>query len=275
MAEEPLPPPPLALLSTLTDQLILDSGASAILLRQSALSRLLPFFTASPLPPLSFKTPTKALLQATTGGHLRFPLLPHDVPCYVLPDSELSHSLLSVSALLGPHGSVTFTPTSATFTSPASPTPYLSGSKLPSDTLWTLLLPTSPAPIATGACLMSSPPVTEPDPTTTLTALAARTVPAIRNLDDAGFVAYQHRCFGSPSISTLVGALRRGWIRIRRFTSRLVLRNPPLSIHTAFGHLDAQAKNVATTRISPPHVLAITRSHASPPLHHHRRFFLA
>ena len=125
-----------------------------------------------------------------------------------------------------------------------------------------LFLPPPPPP-EPGAYIVSSPP--GPEQTVPHSALAARSVPSIRNLDDAAFVAYQHRAFGSPAISTFVDALRYGWIRIRRLTSKLVTRNPPLSAHTAFGHLDAQAKNVASTRPFPPHVLAATRSQTSEP----------
>ena len=166
---------------------------------------------------------------------------------------------MSVSALLGPDGSAIFTPTAVNFSSPSSPTPYLTGTKGPSDTLWSLDIPPITPPTTALTCIVFSPP--GPELTVTHTALLAKnTVPSIRNLDDAGYVAYQHRAFGSPAISTFIQAIRHGWIKIRRLTASLVLRNPPLSVHTAYGHLDAQSKNAATTRTFPSHVLAATRS---------------
>ena len=301
------------MLSALSDSLILDTGASAVLLRQSALHQLSPFFTPSPVPPLSFDTPTPSTqLFADTGGTLLFPDFPHPITCYVLPDSQLSHSLLSVHALLGDSGTVTFTPSSVHFTSPASPVPYLYGTKSPTDSLWTLTVPSPPhssisipapekfvmhplgeqgglaASFSTGSANNTSgvscshpprPVFISPIPTFTTnqstepctgtvffvqelpgqpvyTAFLANTVPTVRNIDDASFVAYAHRSFGSPSLSTFVPALRKGWIRIPRLTAKLAQRNPPHTVHTAFGHLDTVSKNLASHTAIFPKALA-------------------
>ena len=145
-----------ALMLALSDRLILDSGASAILLRESALHLLRSFFTVAPLPPLIFSTPTSDTLHATTGGHLHFPNHAHAIPCYVLPDHELSHSLLSVSSLLGPDCKAVFTPYAVEFFDCDSPHPYLTGHKLPQESLWSLTPPQPPALAA------SLPPLADP-----------------------------------------------------------------------------------------------------------------
>ena len=142
-------------MTNLCDRLILDSGASAILLRQSALHLLMPHYTVGPLPPLTFQTPTCDLIHATTGGHLLFPHHPHSIPCYVLPDAELSHSLLSVSALLGPHSRAVFTPYTVQFFDHDNLQPYLTGHKLPQESLWSLH--TTPPPLAASLPTLAEP----------------------------------------------------------------------------------------------------------------------
>ena len=69
----------------------------------------------------------------------------------------------------------------------------------------------------------------------------------------ARFVAYWHRCFGSPSLSTFKRALSRGFITVPHLTAKLVSRYPPLSLSTSFGHLDTLRKGIASSRrkISP------------------------
>ena len=82
------------------------------------------------------------------------------------------------------------------------------------------------------ACF-SPPPVSVAVPpllTTELTqsqALLSRTaalsvMPHTHNLDDAAFVSYHHRAFGSPSISTFIRAIREGrFPSLRRLTVKL------------------------------------------------------
>ena len=74
---------------------------------------------------------------------------------------------------------------------------------------------------------------------------------------------------GSPAISTFLDAIRKGWIKARGLTSKIVSRNPPLSLHTAFGHLDVVRQGLRSSRIPPPSkALAVTRSPPPPPPSH-------
>jgi hypothetical protein len=72
---------------------------------------------------------------------------------------------------------------------------------------------------------------------------------SLQSLPAARFVAYWHRAFGSPSLSTFIKALTKGYIRvIPLLTAKLVSKYPPLSLSTSFGHLDTLRKEIASTR---------------------------
>ena len=111
----------------------------------------------------------------------------------------------------------------------------------------------SPSPAS-----VSVPPLLTTELTTSQALLsraaALSVIPHIHNLDDAAFVSYHHRAFGSPSISTFIRAISKGrFPSLRRLTVKLVRLNPPLSPHTSFGHLDLIRKNLHSTRkLDPP-----------------------
>jgi hypothetical protein len=70
---------------------------------------------------------------------------------------------------------------------------------------------------------------------------------------DAAFVAYAHRCFGCPSISTFLSAIDAGYLSTYpRLTSKIVRQNLPLAPATAFGHLDLARRNYHSTRSPDP-----------------------
>ena len=229
------------------DSIIVDTGATSVLLRESMLEHLANIYTASTtLPPAIFDLPDGGTLRATSGGHLRFPGHPHPIPCYVCPDTVLSHNLLAASPLLGAGGKAVFTATSVHFYStPSSPLPFLSGSKTPLEGLWCLDIP-SPSSQPFTAMTMTNP-----------------TIPTIHNVVDASWVAYIHRSFGSPVLSTFTAAVKANYISIPRLTPRILERNPPQSLHTSFGHLDRVRQGLRSTRKgrSPPAVFdPVTRS---------------
>ena len=232
--------------------LIADTGCTGVLLQFSNFSALSPFFTSKPLPIVPFTLPDRSTLSVGGPNHLTGQLtLPHKsspVSCYFLPDSDLSHSLVGISPLLRPNGHAVFTSNSVDiFDSPSSLAPFLSGIKSSSSDLWFLSVPSSSA----------TPPVSFGSHSANFT---------LSSLPFARFVSYLHRAFGSPSISTFTRALSRGFIHgIPQLTASLVRKFPPLSPHTAFGHLDMLRKNLASSRLSfPSSILALPR--ASPRL---------
>ena len=95
------------------------------------------------------------------------------------------------------------TSTCSFFDTPSSLTPFLTGTKAPLSDLWFLSLP-DPQP------LLESP---SPSHSSTPSALFS-----LQSLPVARFVAYWHRCFGSPSLSTFKRALSRGFISMPHLT---------------------------------------------------------
>ena len=201
--------------------LIADTGCTGLLLQFSNFPALSPFFTPKPLPLVPFTLPDRSVLlvggPSHLTGELTFPHKASPVSAYFLPDSNLSHSLLGISPLIRPNGLAIFTPTSVKiFDTPTSTTPFLSGTKSPQSDLWFFTAPHPPIP---------------PVPSTALFSLSS--------LPLARFVAYMHRSFGSPPISTFLRALSRGYIHgIPKLTATLVRKFPPLSLATSYGHLD-------------------------------------
>jgi hypothetical protein len=201
------------------------------------------FFTAKPLPPVPFTLPDGSLLQvggeAYLTGELTFPLKLLPVSVYFLPDSALSHTLFGVCPLIRPQGRCVFTNTSCLFfDAPDSTAPFLQGSKTPDSDLWFLQVPT--------------PSTLHHAPSTLFT---------LQELPCARFVAYWHRAFGSPSLSTFIDALASDFISIPRLTPTLVRKYSPLSCATSFGHLDTLRQGISSTRRSPsPHALGSSAS---------------
>ena len=70
----------------------------------------------------------------------------------------------------------------------------------------------------------------------------------VRNQLDAPYVAFLHATYGSPSISTFIRAVDRGYLEgLPRLTPRMVRQNPPHSIALAKGHLDKRRMHYKST----------------------------
>ncbi len=181
-------------------------------------------------------------MDAGLGGSLAISFLPQTCPT----------SLFGVSPLIRPHGHAIFNNLSCSFfDSPTFAVPFLTGLKAAEADLRHLSVPLAPAapPLAVAA-----PP------------LCSSALFSLQPLPAAHFVAYWHRAFGSPSFSTFVKALTKGFIHgIPLLTPKLVSKYPPLSLSTSFGHLDTLRKGIALSRktvsssclgpVAPPAVL--------------------
>jgi hypothetical protein len=192
-------PAPMSALSSVSSScsspLIADSGCTSVLIQMTNFPPLSPFFASKPLPPVPFTLPDGNTLEVGTVDHLTGELsFPHKsvpVSVYFIPHSSFSHALFGVSPLIRPHGHAVFTNTSCLFyDSPTAPLPFLRGTKAPSDDLWYLQVPSLPKPHHTPSILFS-----------------------LQELPHARFVAYWHRAFGSPSLSTFLDALSSNFIR--------------------------------------------------------------
>jgi hypothetical protein len=110
------------------------------------------------------------------------------------------------------------------FDSPTSTVPFLTGRKTDDSDLWHLSVPHTSVASSHSAAAPLNPP---------------SAFFSLQSLTTARFVAYWHRAFGSPSLSTFLRALKLGYIHgIPLLTPKLVSKYPPLSLSTSFGHLD-------------------------------------
>jgi hypothetical protein len=141
----PVPPVPAldaALSTTAVSRFLSDAGATRVIIRRGSLPSLRSTFTPHPLPSLEFNLQNGARLpvDGNDTGLLSSPSKPTPAPCYICDDDALAHNLVGASPLIGPGGRAIYTSTSVDFYSPASPSPFLFGSKLRDGDLWSLNL---------------------------------------------------------------------------------------------------------------------------------------
>ncbi len=214
---------------------------SHVLLRESVLPFLSHLVHPATLPHMPFTLPNGSLFTAQSGGHLHFSRLLFPVPFWTATDSLLSHSLPAISPLLQSSGSCLLTPTSLSIFAPGDPTPVLVDSKQAGENVWRLHIP-PPLPPTPAALTHYRP---------THSAFSINPTTPIFNLKDAAFATYVSHSLGSPSNSTLLNAIRRGYITIRGLTTKLLLRNPPQSLFTALGHLHVVRQNLRSSKTPP------------------------
>ena len=199
---------------------IADSGASDILLRASDATGI--DHDAS-ITDKNVLLPNGHTLQSIAAGHIRLPNMPNPFKVYIFRNNELRQSLFGLSRLCSQGCTINFTINTVTVTNNGAM--VLRGQRLPTDSLWTVPLPV-PA-------IMS----------TDVTANAVISIPS-----DAAFIRFAHATLGSPSISTLLRALRAGYLQsFPRLTAQLVSNHPPHTIPTAKGHLDQHRQGIDST----------------------------
>ena len=153
--------------------------------------------------------------------HIHFPHLHCPFTAHVFSDSALNTSLLSIAQLCRLGCVATFTSTDVHVTHKQST--VLHGSKLSTDFLWSVTQPV----------VFTSPSM----------ANATHAFP-----NDAAFIQFTHAALGSPAISTLTQAVRRGYLHSYPcLTSAMLATHPPLSMATAKGHLDQHRQGLQST----------------------------
>ena len=76
--------------------------------------------------------------------------------------------------------------------------------------------------------------------------------------------AFHHATLGSPVLSTLLRAIRRGHlVTFPGLTTNLISKHLPKSLATVLGHQDQEAKNLCSTKVSPL-LISTTASPATP-----------
>lgn len=195
-----------------------DTGSTHTLLRESDAPYITRTTSATDV--LHVLLPNGQSIHAIGTCHLHLPYIQCPFVAHVFPDMALNTSLLSIAQLcrLG---------CTATFTSDAVHVVHnnctvLHGSKLPTDHLWSIAAPLSP-PAANVAHALTSA---------------------------AEFVTFAHAALGSPAISTLTQAVRRGFLQsYSGLTPEILTAHPPHSIATAKGHLDQQRQGQRSTQV--------------------------
>lgn len=152
-----------------------DTGSTNLLIRQSDTYGVIP---APHLQPISVILPNGTSIYASSCGHVHFPNFPVPILAYIFPDIILHTSLLSVSELCNAGYLATFTATMFQVT--YNELLVLRGSKLPTDKLWSVQLPTTNITTSTIQCN------------------------ATRIHSDADFVSFVHASLGSPAYSTFI-----------------------------------------------------------------------
>ena len=152
-----------------------DTGSTNLLIRQSDAYGVIP---APHLKPISVILPNGTSIYASSCGHVHFPNLTVPILAYIFPDIILHTSLLSVSELCNAGCLATFTAT--VFQVTYNELLVLRGSKLPTDKLWSVQLPTTNIITSTLRCN------------------------ATRIHSDADFVSFVHASLGSPAYSTFI-----------------------------------------------------------------------
>ena len=163
-----------------------DTGSTNLLVRQSDASAVI---IDPHLQPTSVTLPNGSTISSSFSGTWLFPNLPYSVKAYNFPDEVLHTSLLNVSELCNVGCLATLTDTQFHVTYNNST--VLRGVKAASDTLWTAQLPTNSA-------------------TTSAHANSVHT--AARLNADAEFVLFVYASLGSPVYSTLLRAIRAGYL---------------------------------------------------------------
>jgi hypothetical protein len=213
---------------------ILDTGATHTILRESDEHLLA---DRSPDTGFVVSLPNGAQLSSVSSGNFvlssatRSPITAH-----VFPDAVLDRSLISVADLCNQGYTATFTATDATISD--GDRIVLRSTKHPAARLWPVLTPSGHHVLSTAA----------DQPTPSLHA-------AVHHQFDADFVHWVHRSLGCPPVSTLLKALRAGYLRtFPRITAHMVAANPPISAATARGHLDQnrQGQRPTSQQPSPP-----------------------
>ena len=137
---------------------------------------------------------------------------------HVFKNNDLSQSLLGLPHLANIGHNIHLDKNGISITNEGNL--VLSGSKGPTEKLWTISLPSCPS-----------------------TAYVA-----VHNTSSAEIVKFVSAVFFNTPDSTLLKAVDKGWLKFPGVTANMVRQNPPNSIETALGHLDLNAKNQRSTK---------------------------
>ena len=171
---------------------------------------------------------------------LHIPNFPHPLLTHVFPDNVLNTYLLSIVQLCQIGCVATFTATAVTivFNALTIPSGELSSTSQP----WTIQ-------------------------TSQLAFPSAMVNAAVALSTEAAFVKYTHAALGSPSLSTLIKAVERGYFHLYpRLTASILPANLPTSMATAEGHFDQHRQGQDSTQVPATFFDEIDEDTSSSPL---------
>jgi hypothetical protein len=177
----------------------------------------------SALNPIAIRNPNGSIMYSTHEAELDLPLLPKAArQVHIVPELA-NHSLLSIGQLCDAGCDVSFNATNVTVCYDNQP--ILTGQRTPATQLWHL-----------------QPPTTIP----------AQANAAVGSATPAQIVAFAHAALFSPTLSTLLEALKRRFLtNFPGLTERSLRKHPPQSFPMIKGHLDQTRKNQRSTKIPP------------------------
>ena len=180
--------------------------------------------------------PNGQTIVSTGSGKVQLPAN-ISVQAHIFADSELQYNLLPLSHLCNEGCTATLTATDIAVTREG--TMVLQGSKDRTDALWTMELPPgSPTAEKDGLADVR----THESPT-------GRVNLVVHNQLDLEYVAWACAVFSCSPISTMLRALRRGWLsNFPRLTGKMLAANPPAFEATAMGHLDRIRQGINSTK---------------------------
>lgn len=202
-------------------------------------------------PSVTVKLPDGSTATSSHMGLLPFPWLPQPARvCHVFP--SFKGSLLSIGMFCD-HGMEAHA-TASTLSVTHQGRTVLTGSRRPGQPLWMFDLD-SPQP--SGAPSQARPTAPAPPPQPPGTRDADPSMPngqfafnAAPTRTIADRVSWLHAAMGSPAESTLISAIRKGYVRMG-LTADDLRKHPPRSVATAKGHLDRHRQGLNSTKPSP------------------------
>ena len=145
--------------------------------------------------------PNNSIISSTSKGLLN--LSTSSIPSFIFKDSDLHQSLFSIPAIVNTGCTAVFNNTSITITNDNTQNLVAYGTKLPTDTLWTIDI-TPPFPTS---------PSLHPQQANAVTHLQTPQANlVVTTKTNADFIAYVHATMGSPVLSAFVHAVSTGYL---------------------------------------------------------------
>jgi len=198
-----------------------DTGSDCILIRQTdAVAAKLEIQATSH--PLRVRFPDGEIASSIGTSEVALPSTSIALPAHVFTDDSLQQSLFGISDITNNDYDATFRKDGLYYLYNGDALVHYSP-KSSDASSWTLPIQ---RPIAHANAALSLP-------------------------SDKKYVQFMFASFGSPAHSTLLRALRKGYLStLTRFTSALFSKHKPNTVATAMGHLDRRRQGLDST--SPP-----------------------